>query len=372
VSQIVSLPAFCDAHVHFREPGQSHKETIASGCAAATHGGYTAVFTMPNLTPVSDSVEHLGMQLDLIEQQASIDVLPFAAITVGQLGNELTDMDALASMAVGFSDDGHGVQDADMMRAAMQKAAALGKVISSHEEDNSLLCGGYIHDGEYAKAHHHRGICSKSEWGPIERDVELAAATGCAFHICHISTAESVDIIRQAKASGVDVTCETAPHYLILDEGDLQEHGRFKMNPPLRSARDKEALIQGVLDGTIDMISTDHAPHSAQEKSQGLEGSPFGIVGLETAFPLMYTHFVRTGVLSLERLVELFSVNARKRFGLPAVDKQVTYCVWDLDECYTINPDEFASMGKATPFEGYEVYGRCLKTVLNARTVYER
>jgi dihydroorotase len=362
------LPGFCDVHVHFREPGFSYKETIQTGCAAAARGGYTAVCTMPNLSPVPDSTEHLKAQTDLIDQNATIGVYPYGSITVGQKGEELSDLEAMTDRAIAFSDDGRGVQDEDMMRSAMIEAKRLGKIIVAHCEDNSLLRGGYIHDGDYAKEHGHRGICSESEWGPIARDLKLAEETGCPYHVCHISTKESVALIREAKARGVDVTCETGPHYLVLDDGDLQEDGKFKMNPPLRSREDKEALIEGILDGTIDMIATDHAPHSAEEKSRGLEKSAFGVVGLETAFPVMYTHFVKTGRMTMEQLVRLLVDNPRERFGLPL---GVDFSVWNLDEEYAVDPAEFASMGKATPFEGATVFGKCVLTVCDGRVVYK-
>ncbi|MBR2340002.1 MAG: dihydroorotase [Clostridia bacterium] len=363
------FPGFCDVHVHFREPGFSYKETVKSGSMAAAHGGYTAVCTMPNLNPVPDSAEHIDEQLAIIESDAVIHVYPYASITVGQNGKELSDMDALAKKAIAFSDDGRGVQNDEMMRSAMKRAKELDKIIVAHCEVNELLRGGYIHDGEYARAHGHRGICSESEYLQIERDIELVKEIGCKYHVCHISTKQSVDAIRRAKAMGVDITCETGPHYLILDDSDLQEHGRFKMNPPLRSREDREALIQGILDGTIDMIATDHAPHSAEEKSRGLEKSAFGIVGLETAFSLMYTHFVRSGVLTLERLVELMAINPRKRFNIPMGED---YSVWRLDEKYTVNPDEFLSMGRATPFEGDTLYAQNYLTVCDGKTVYKR
>ncbi len=361
------LPGFCDVHVHFREPGFSYKETIASGSRAAARGGYTAVCAMPNLNPVPDSPAHLAPELDLIRETAVIPVYPYGALTVGERGEELADLDSLAPDVVGFSDDGRGVQSEDMMRRAMQASRRLGRVIAAHCEDNSLLHGGYIHDGVYARAHGHRGICSESEWRPIARDVKLAAETGCAYHVCHVSCRESVDIIRQAKRDGVDVTCETAPHYLLLDENDLQEDGRFKMNPPLRGSADREALIEGLLDGTIDMIATDHAPHSVEEKSRGLAGSAFGIVGLETAFPLLYTGLVRTGILPLERLVSLLAFAPRRRFGLP---EGRGFSVWDLEAEDTVRPDDFLSLGRATPFEGRKVYGRCLGTYLGGRQVW--
>ena len=362
------FPGFCDVHVHFREPGFSYKETIQSGCAAAARGGYTAVCTMPNLNPVPDSAEHLKAQTDLIDAGATIGVYPYGSITIGQKGEQLADLAAMTDRAVAFSDDGRGVQSEALMREAMLEAKRLGKMIVAHCEDNSLLCGGYIHDGEYARAHGHRGICSESEWGPIARDLKLAEETGCPYHVCHISTKESVALIREAKARGVDVTCETGPHYLVLDDSDLREDGKYKMNPPLRSREDKEALIEGILDGTIDMIATDHAPHSAEEKSRGLEKSAFGIVGLETAFSIMYTHFVKTGKMSLEHLLRLLVDNPRKRFDLPL---GTDFSVWNLDEEYVVDPAEFASMGKATPFEGEKVFGKCVLTVCNGKVVYK-
>ena len=362
------FPGFCDVHVHFREPGFSYKETISSGSRAAARGGCTAVCAMPNLNPVPDSVPHLQPQLDLIRDTACIAVHPYGAITVGEAGQQLADLEALAPHVVAFSDDGRGVQSESMMRQAMETAKRMNKVIAAHCEDNSLLRGGCIHDGAYARAHGHRGICSESEWRPIARDIQLAAETGCAYHVCHISCKESVQIIREAKKSGVDVTCETAPHYLLLDENSLQEDGRFKMNPPLRGKEDREALLEGVADGTIDMIATDHAPHSAEEKSRGLEGSAFGIVGIETAFPLLYTHLVKTGILPLERLIHLMADAPRKRFGLPWRNE---YTVWDLEESTVIDPRDFLSQGKATPFAGWQVYGRCAATILNGKSVYQ-
>ena len=367
---IVALPGFCDVHVHFREPGFSYKEKIATGSAAAARGGYTTVCTMPNLDPVPDSVENLRSQLDIIGRDAVIDVLPYGAITVGERGERLADLEGMAENVVAFSDDGRGVQDEAMMKEAMQRAKALGKLIVAHCEDNSLLRGGYIHDGAYAKAHGHRGICSESEWGPIKRDIALCRETGCGYHVCHISTKESVALIRKAKAEGVDITCETAPHYLVMDDGDLQEDGRFKMNPPLRDKADREALIQGIQDGTIDMISTDHAPHSAEEKARGLEKSAFGIVGIETAFPVLYTKLVKTGVISMDRLMELLVTNARKRFHIPI--KKNNYSVWDLDREFTVDPADFLSMGRATPFEGWTLNGVCLLTVKDGVVVYRK
>ena len=369
-SNFVILPGFCDVHVHFREPGFSYKEKISSGSLAAARGGYTIVCTMPNLSPVPDSAEHLKEQLDIIRDDAVIGVLPYGAITVGERGEQLSDMEAMAADVVAFSDDGRGVQDEGMMRSAMLRAKQLGKVIVAHCEDNSLLRGGYIHDGAYAAAHGHRGICSESEWRPIERDIRLSRETGCAYHVCHISTKESVDLIRRAKRDGVDITCETAPHYLLLDENDLQEDGRFKMNPPLRSREDREALIEGILDGTIDMIATDHAPHSAEEKARGLEKSAFGIVGIEIAFPLLYTGLVKPGVITMDRLMELLVVNPRKRFNIPLRNND--YTIWNLDESFTVDPDDFLSMGKATPFEGSVLNGVCYLTVHDGRIVYEK
>ena len=364
----IIVPGLCDVHVHFREPGFSYKETIASGSAAAAHGGYTAVCTMPNLDPVPDSAEHLQVQLDAIERGAAIKVLPYGAITVGEKGEKLADLEAMSDKVCAFSDDGRGVQNDEMMREAMTAAKRLSKIIAAHCEDNSLLFGGYIHDGEYAKAHGHRGISSASEYKQIERDLRLAEETGCAYHVCHISTKESVELIRQAKARGVDVTCETAPHYLVLCDEDMQEDGRFKMNPPLRSREDKEALIEGIKDGTIDMIATDHAPHSAEEKGRGLEKSLMGVVGLEAAFPVLYTELVMKNIITLDRLVELMSFKPKERFG---IDTNNDFAVFDISEAYKIDPENFLSMGRATPFAGREVFGRCLLTVHNGKVVYK-
>lgn len=364
----IIVPGLCDVHVHFREPGFSYKETIASGSAAAAHGGYTAVCTMPNLDPVPDSAEHLQVQLDAIKRGAAIKVLPYGAITVGEKGEKLADMEAIPDKVCAFSDDGKGVQNDEMMREAMTAAKRLGKIIAAHCEDNSLLFGGYIHDGEYAKAHGHRGISSASEYKQIERDLRLAEETGCAYHVCHISTKESVELIRQAKARGVNVTCETAPHYLVLCDEDMQEDGRFKMNPPLRSREDKKALIEGINDGTIDMIATDHAPHSAEEKGRGLEKSLMGVVGLETAFPVLYTELVMKNIITLDRLVELMSFKPKERFG---IDTGCDFAVFGIDEPYKTDPNEFLSMGRATPFAGREVFGRCLLTVHNGKVVYK-
>ena len=369
ISNYVFLPGFCDVHVHFREPGFSYKETIVSGSKAAAHGGYTAVCTMPNLNPVPDSAENLKAQIDLINETNLINVYPYAAITVGQKGEQLSDMEKLAENAIAFSDDGRGVQNDDMMRKAMCEAKRLDKMIVAHCEVNDLLHGGYIHDGEYAKANGHKGICSESEFLQIARDIQLLKETNCAYHVCHISTKESVDIIRKAKAAGIDITCETGPHYLVLDDSDLKEDGRFKMNPPLRSKEDKQALIEGIIDGTIDMIATDYAPHSAEEKSKGLSGSSFGVVGLETAFQIMYTHFVKTGIITMGKLVELMCINPRERFKIPLGED---FSVWDLNVKKKIDPKDFLSMGKATPFENMEVYGECILTVCGGKVVYKK
>ncbi|MBE6900566.1 MAG: dihydroorotase [Ruminococcaceae bacterium] len=367
-SKYAVFPGFCDVHVHFREPGFSYKETIKTGSMASARGGYTSVCTMPNLNPVPDSPEHLKEQTDIIERDAVIEVLPYAAITIGEKGEELVDMESLAEKVVAFSDDGRGVQSEEMMREAMLRAKALGKMIVAHCEVNELLRGGYIHDGEYAKEHGHRGICSESEWKQIERDLRLAKETGCAYHVCHISTKESVDIIRKAKAEGVNVTCETGPHYLVMDDSDLQEEGRFKMNPPLRGKEDREALIKGIQDGTIDMIATDHAPHSAEEKSRGLEKSPFGITGIETCFPVVYTKLVKTGIITLEKAIELLAINPRKRFGIKTGND---FTVWNLEALEKVEPEKFLSMGKATPFEGWELFGKCMLTVRDGQIVYK-
>ena len=363
------LPGFCDVHVHFREPGFSQKETIASGSRAAARGGYTAVCAMPNLDPVPDSAEHLARERAIIDRDAVIPVYPYGALTVGERGEKAADIAAMVPDVIAFSDDGRGVQREEMMRDLMLACKKLGKVLAAHCEENSLLRGGYIHDGAYARAHGHRGICSESEWRPIQRDLKLAAETGAAYHVCHVSCAESVDLIRKAKAAGVDVTCETAPHYLLLTDEDLREDGRFKMNPPLRGLRDREALIQGILDGTIDMIATDHAPHTAEEKSRGLAGSPFGVVGLETAFPALYTHLVKPGVLTLEKLTELMAYAPRRRFGIPPDDG---FSVWDLTARGPVDPETFLTAGRATPFAGMEFYGENQLTVLGGQVVYSK
>ena len=367
-NRYVILPGFCDVHVHFREPGFVYKESIKTGSLSAAAGGYTAVCTMPNLNPVPDSVENLKIQLDAIEKDACINVIPYGSITVKEQGQEFSDFEGMADRVIAYSDDGRGVQSEDVMRQAMLRAKALNKMIVAHCEVNELLKGGYIHDGEYAKAHGHRGICSESEWAQIARDLKLAKETGCKYHVCHISTRESVELIRKAKAEGVDVTCETGPHYLVMDDSFLQEDGRFKMNPPLRGKADREALVQGIMDGTIDMIATDHAPHSAEEKSKGLENSAFGVVGLETAFAVMYTKFVKTGRMSMERLMELMVINPRRRFNIPENDG---YSVWDLQAEYEVDPGTFVTMGRATPFEGMTLNGKCLMTVFKDNVVYK-
>ena len=361
------FPGFCDVHVHFREPGFSYKETVRTGSLSAARGGYTAVCTMPNLNPVPDSVENLNVQRQAIERDACIHVYPYGAITVGEKGETHADLEGMAPYVCGFSDDGRGVQSDEMMKEAMIRAKAAGKMIVAHCEVNDLLRGGYIHDGEYAKLHGHRGICSESEWAQIARDIELIRETGCAYHVCHISTKESVDIIRKAKAEGLDITCETGPHYLVMNDMDLQEDGRFKMNPPIRSEEDRKALLEGILDGTIDMLATDHAPHSAEEKGRGLEKSVFGVVGLETAFPIMYTHLVKTGIMTMERLIEVMVTNSRKRFNLPLGED---YSIWDLEAEYEVDPEEFASMGRASTFTGWKVNGRCKATVCDGKIVY--
>ncbi len=362
------IPGLCDVHVHFREPGFSYKETIKTGSLASAKGGYTSVCTMPNLRPVPDSVGNLNEQLAIIEKDSVIDIYPYGAITKGQLGLEIADLEGLSKKVIAFTDDGKGVQSADMMRKVMEIAKRLNKMVVCHCEVESLLFGGYIHDGEYAKAHNHKGICSASEYEMVKRDLALAKEIGVKYHVCHISAKETVELIRNAKKEGVDVTCETAPHYLILDDSNLQEEGRFKMNPPLRDKSDKLALIEGVLDGTIDMIATDHAPHSKEEKSRGLERSAFGIVGIETAFQEMYTHFVKPGVMTIEKLIQLLSTNARDRFNIPLNG----FSVWNLNEEYIINPNDFISMGKATPFENDKVFGVNYLTVVKNKVIYKR
>ncbi len=362
-------PAFCDVHVHFREPGFSYKETVRSGSRAGARGGYTAVCAMPNLNPVPDSPETLEREEEIIRRDAVIRVLPYGAITVGERGERIADLEGMAPRVCAFSDDGRGVQDRGLMREAMQRVQTLGKILAAHCEDNSLLYGGCIHDGTYAHTYGYPGISAASEYRQVERDLALADETGVAYHVCHVSTKESVELIRQAKKSGVNVTCETAPHYLVLDEGNLEEDGRFKMNPPLRGRDDRLALLAGLADGTVDMIATDHAPHSREEKAGGLRGSLFGIVGLETAFPVLYTHLVRTGILRAERLTELLSGAPRKRFGIPLTGED--YTVFDIGTPYGIDPERFASMGRSTPFAGWEVFGKCVATVTGGETVWQ-
>ena len=370
----VVFPGFVDVHVHLREPGFSYKETIKTGTLAAARGGFAHVCPMPNLSPVPDSVEHLAEQLRLIEQDACIHVHPFGAITVGEQGEEMADLEGMAKDIAGFSDDGKGVQSGDMMREAMLRAKALNKIISAHCEDNSLLHGGYIHDGEYARLHAHRGICSESEWGPIKRDLELVEETGCAYHVCHISTKESVQLIREAKARGVNVTCEVGPHYLVFNDMDLQEDARFKMNPPIRSEEDRLALIEGIKDGTIDMIATDHAPHSAEEKGRGLEKSAMGVVGIETSFPVCYTKLVKSGIITLKRLMELMHDAPAARFGYGTELREgevADLTVFDLEKKFTVDPAEFVSMGRATPFAGMELAGVCKLTMIGGEIVWQ-
>ncbi len=366
INNCIILPGFCDVHVHFREPGFSYKEDMHTGSMSGARGGYTDVCTMPNLDPVPDSLPHLKVQLDAIKNSALIGVHPYGSITVNEQGLELSDLEGMKDHVIAFSDDGRGIQDKELMKEAMKRAKVLGKMIVAHCEDNSLLFGGYIHDGAYAASHGHRGICSESEWKPIERDIELCREIGCAYHVCHISCKESVELIRKAKADGIDISCETAPHYLILDDSQICEDGRYKMNPPLRDRSDKEALIEGILDGTIDMIATDHAPHSIEEKSRGLAKSNMGVVGLESAFAEMYTNFVRTGIISTEKLISLMATAPRKRFGIA----DSGFSVWDIEHEYTIDPNDFASKGRSTPFCGDKVYGKCLMTVRNGETVY--
>ena len=369
------FPGFVDVHVHLREPGFSYKETIATGTRAAARGGYTAVCPMPNLKPVPDSLENLKPELDAIEKDGVIHVHPYGAITVGEKGETLADLEAMAPYVVAFSDDGKGVQRDEKMKEAMTRAKALGKVIVAHCEDETLLNGGYIHDGDYARAHGHKGNVSASEWKQVERDLELVRETGCAYHVCHVSTKESVELIRKAKAEGLDVTCETGPHYLVMNDAMLQEDGRFKMNPPIRSEEDRRALLAGLLDGTVDMIATDHAPHSAEEKSQGLEKSLFGVVGLETAFPVLYTELVKTGVLTLDRLIDAMVTRPARRFGVgtPALKEgaPADLTVFDLNESYKIDPADFLSMGRATPFAGRTVFGKCLLTLCGGEIAWQ-
>ena len=366
----IIVPSFVDVHVHLREPGFFYKETMKTGTEAAAKSGYGYVFSMPNLNPVPDCLENLNKQLEIIKKDAVVNVIPYGSITKGEKGVNLSDMEAMAPFVAGFSDDGVGVDSERLMEEAMIIAKSLGKPIVAHCEDMELRAGGYIHKGKYAMEHGHLGICSESEWKPIERDLNLVAKTGCSYHVCHVSAKESVELIRQAKKSGLDVTCETAPHYLVLTDEMIKDEGRFKMNPPIRSAADRDALIEGLIDGAVDMIATDHAPHSMEEKSRGLKDSAMGITGLETAFPVVYTKLVKEGILTLEKVIELMAVNPRNRFGLPDIDLTNNYAVWDLAAQYEINPETFISMGKATPFAGEKVYGRCVKTVIDGKTVW--
>ncbi len=368
VSEYGIFPGFCDVHVHLREPGFSYKETIKTGTMASARGGYTDVLSMPNLNPVPHNEDNINLQREIIKRDAVIGVHPFASLTVDEKGEKLSDMEALAPLSIGYSDDGRGVQSTSLMRSAMEKAASLGKIISAHCEDNSLLNGGYIHKGEYAEKNNHLGISSESEWGPIKRDLELAKETGCKYHVCHISTKESVELIRRAKKEGVDVTCETAPHYLVLNDLMLQDDGRFKMNPPIRSERDRQALIEGVLDGTIDMLATDHAPHSFEEKSKGLKGSLMGITGIETAFPIVYTKLIKPGILPFETVIKMLTDNPRNRFN---IKDEGSLTIWDLSNQYKIDSDEFLSMGKCTPFEDESVFGKCLMTIYGGNIVWQ-
>ena len=367
------LPGLIDVHTHLREPGFIYKETIATGSMAGAKGGYTSICAMPNLNPTPDSLEHLQVELSAIKKDAKIHVYPYGTITVGEKGEELANLKEMAEYVIAFSDDGHGVQNENMMLNAMKEAKQLGKMIVAHCEDNSLLNGGYIHDGEYAKLHNHKGICSESEWAPIKRDIELSRKTGCHYHVCHISTKESVELIRQAKKDGVNITCETGPHYLTLNDMQIKEEGRFKMNPPIRSEEDRLALIEGIKDGTIDMIITDHAPHSAEEKGKGLAGSAMGVVGLEVAFPVLYTNLVKTGVITIEKLLDLMNTNPRKIFKIGTeikVGELADLTVYDLNENYNIDSSTFVSMGKATPFDGDNVYGKCKMTICKGNVVW--
>lgn len=369
------MSGLVDLHVHLREPGFSSKETIATGTAAAAHGGFTTVCSMPNLAPAPDTMENLQQQLDIIERDAVIKVLPYATITRKRAGDELVNFAELKPYVAGFSDDGTGVQTEEVMRQAMAEAAKTDTIIAAHCEVDELLRGGYIHDGEYAAKNGHRGICSESEWKQVERDIELAAEAGCRYHVCHISTKQTVELIRQAKARGVKITCETGPHYLTMCDMDLKEEGRFKMNPPIRSAEDRDALIAGLQDGTIDVVATDHAPHTAEEKSRGLERSAMGVVGIETSFAVIYTKLVKTGIISLEKAVEVLAEAPRKIFNLGGGLKEgeaADIAVFDLEKEFTVDPDTFLSKGRSTPFEGWQLQGECCLTLVDGRVAYER
>ncbi len=367
----IVVPSFVDVHVHFREPGFFYKESILTGSQAAAHAGYSHVMPMPNLNPVPDSKEHLKEELDIIKRDAVINVIPYGSITVGEKGKELADLEGMAPDVCAFSDDGVGLNDPELMKEAMRRAKTLGKLVVAHCEDLELRAGGYIHDGRYARLNGHKGICSESEWKPIERDLKLAEQTGAGYHVCHISTKESVKVIREAKSRGVNVTCETAPHYLVLDDMCLKEEGRYKMNPPIRSEEDRLALIEGIKDGTIDCIATDHAPHSAEEKSRGLKDSAMGIVGLETAFPVIYSCLVKEGIIDMDKLIELMCMNPRKRFGLEPADETKDFAVWELEEEYVIDPEKFLTKGRATPFDNWKVQGRCVLNVVNDKVVWK-
>lgn len=369
------MSGLVDLHVHLREPGFSSKETIATGTAAAAHGGFTTVCSMPNLAPAPDTMENLQQQLDIIERDAVIKVLPYATITRKRAGDELVNFAELKPYVAGFSDDGTGVQTEEVMRQAMVEAAKTDTIIAAHCEVDELLRGGYIHDGEYAAKNGHRGICSESEWKQVERDIELAAEAGCRYHVCHISTKQTVELIRQAKARGVKITCETGPHYLTMCDMDLKEEGRFKMNPPIRSAEDRDALIAGLQDGTIDVVATDHAPHTAEEKSRGLERSAMGVVGIETSFAVIYTKLVKAGIISLEKAVEVLAEAPRKIFNLGGGLKEgeaADITVFDLEKEFTVDPDTFLSKGRSTPFEGWQLQGECCLTLVDGRVAYER
>ena len=369
------MSGLVDLHVHLREPGFSAKETIATGTAAAAHGGFTTVCSMPNLAPAPDSMANLQQQLDIIERDAVIKILPYATITRKRFGDELVNFEELKPYVAGFSDDGTGVQSEDMMRQAMAEAAKTDTIIAAHCEVDELLRGGYIHDGEYARINGHRGICSESEWQQVERDIELAAEAGCRYHVCHISTKETVELIRQAKARGVKVTCETGPHYLTMCDMDLKEEGRFKMNPPIRSAEDRDALIAGLQDGTIDVVATDHAPHTAEEKSRGLERSAMGVVGIETSFAVIYTKLVKAGVISLEKAVDVLAEAPRRIFNLGGglqEGEAADIAVFDLEKEFIVDPSTFLSKGRSTPFEGWQLQGECCLTLVDGRVAYER
>ena len=373
-SRYAIFPGFCDVHVHFREPGFSYKETIGTGSRSAAAGGYTDVCTMPNLKPVPDSLPHLKQQLDIIKRDAVINVHPYGAISVEEKGEKLADMEAMAPYAISFSDDGRGIQDESLMREAMYQVKELGKILVAHCEVESLVKGGYIHDGEYARQNNHLGICSESEWREVERDIKLADETGCPFHACHISSKESVELIRDAKKSGVDVTCETGPHYIAFNSNTIKHEGNFRMNPPIKSPEDQKAILEAIKDGTIDMIATDHAPHSLEEKSKGFDKSSFGVVGLETSFAVSYTELVKKNVISFERLVELMSVNPRKRFGLPGSyienGEVADICIVDTETTWKVNPDEFQTKGRSTPFEGITLTGKVIATFVDGKLVY--